>query len=245
MRFLLVLLAMATAVPALAADSTFTADQRREIVQILRDALKTDPTILRDAVVSLQAADQASEAAELKTKLAQKRQALLADPADYVAGNPAGDVTMVEFYDPRCPYCRRMVPTLAGMLKKDPGLRLVYKDIPVLGPPSVLESRAILAAQRQGAYGRMQEALMANPAQPSDSMIAETARGLGLDPVKLATDMQSRAVSEKIAANMALARTLKLEGTPVFIVGDTLIPGAVDQPSLEAAIADARQAPVR
>ncbi len=240
MRFLPVLLAL-LCWPALAADTAFTPDQRREIVEIMRQAMKDDPSILRDAVVALQAADQAREAADLKTQLSEKRQALVADPADPVAGNPKGDLTLVEFYDPRCPYCRRMLPAIAAMLKKDHGLRWVFKDIPVLGPASTMESRAILAAQRQGAYGRMQEALMSNPAQPSTAMIADTARGLGLDPARLAADMDSPSVSRQIAANMALARALKVEGTPVFVVGDTLIPGAVDQASLEAAVAEARQ----
>ena len=157
-----------------------------------------------------------------------------------MAGNPAGDVTLVEFYDPRCPYCRRMLPAIASMLKKDPKLRWVYKDIPVLGPASVMEVRAILAAQRQGAYERMQTALMTNPAQPSAGMIAETARTLGLDPARLAADMNSQAISRQIEANMTPARALHVEGTPVFVIGGTVIPGAVDQPTLESAVAGAR-----
>ena len=229
------------ATPVLAADGAFTPDQRQEIVQIVRDALKNDPSILRDAVVALQAAQQAQAAADAKSMLAQKRQALVADAGDPIAGNPAGDVTLVEFYDPRCPYCRRMLPAIAALLQKDHGLRLVYKDIPVLGPASVMESRAILAAQKQGAYGRMQEALMSNPAQPSQSMIAETAHSLGLDPVRLAADMAGPAVTKRIDANMSLARDLHVDGTPVFMVGDTIIPGAVDEAALEAAIAQARK----
>ncbi len=225
---------------ALAADPAFTPDQRREIVKIVRDAMKADPSILRDAVAALQAEEQSREEADTKSRIADKHQGLVADGSDPVAGNPAGDVTLVEFYDPRCQYCRRMLPALAALLQKDHGVRLVYKDIPVLGPASVMESRAILAARQQGAYGRMQEALMSNPAQPSMSMIAETARGLGLDPTRLAADMASAPVSRKIEANLSLARALKVEGTPVFVVGDTLIPGAVDQASLEAAVAQAR-----
>ena len=232
---------MLASVPALAADPAFTPDQRREIVQVVRDALKTDPSILRDAVVAMQAAQQAQAAAEAKTMLTEKHQALVADPADPVAGNPSGDVTLVEFYDPRCPYCRRMLPAIAALLQKDHGLRLVYKDIPVLGPASAMESRAILAAQRQGAYGRMQEALMSNPAQPSESMIADTAHKIGLDPVRLAADMAGPAVTKRIEANMSLARDLHVEGTPVFMVGETIIPGAVDEAALEAAVAQARK----
>ncbi len=224
-----------------AAGRSFTPDQRREIVQIVRDALKADPSILRDAVTALQADEQLRSEADMKSRVAERRQALLANAGDPVAGNPSGDVTLVEFYDPRCPYCRRMLPALAAMVQKDHGLRIVYKDIPVLGPPSALESRAILAAQKQGAYGRMQEALMRNPAQPSAEMIADTARKLGLDPARLAADMTGPAVSSQIDANMTLARQLKVEGTPVFIIGSTIIPGAVDQPALEAAIAEARK----
>ena len=241
MRLSLVLAGMLAAAPALAADPAFTPDQRREIVQVVREALKNDPSILRDAVVALQAAQQAQAAADAKSMLAQKHQALVAQPGDPVAGNPAGDVTLVEFYDPRCPYCRRMLPAIAALLGKDHGLRLVYKDIPVLGPASVMESRAILAAQKQGAYDRMQQALMGNPAQPSQSMIADTARSLGLDPARLAADMAGPSVTQRIDANMSLARDLHVDGTPVFMVGDTIIPGAVDQAALEAAVAHARK----
>ena len=237
-RFLLCALLFCS--PALAADPSFTPAQRAEIVAVVRDALKTDPSILRDAVVALQASEQARQQAEQKAALSDKRSALVADPADQVAGNKAGDVTLVEFYDPRCPYCRRMLPAISSMLKKDGKLRWVYKDIPVLGPASVMEVRAILAAGRQGAYERMQAALMTNPAQPSDAMIAETARGLGLDPTKLAADMNSPAISRQIETNMSLARALHVDGTPVFVIGGTVIPGAVDQPTLESAIASAR-----
>ncbi len=227
--------------PARAADApAFSADQRSQIIQIVRDALKADPSILRDAVMALRADTEARDTAEQKNRLAAAAGALTANPADPVAGNPKGDVTLVEFYDPRCPYCRRMLPAIQALLKKDPGLRLVYKDIPVLGPASVLETRAILAAQRQGGYEKMQSALMRNPAQPDEAMIRETARGLGLDPARLVADMNGAAVTHQIDANLALARGLKVEGTPVWIVGEEFIPGAVDEAALEAAVQAAR-----
>ncbi len=237
---LLLACAAATPPPARAGDPSFTPAQRAEIVAVVREALKTDPSILKDAVVALQASEQARQQAEQKTALTDQHKALVADPADPVVGNKGGDVTLVEFYDPRCPYCRRMLPAITSILKKDGKLRLVYKDIPVLGPASVMEVRAILAAQRQGGYERMQTALMTNPAQPSAGMIAETARGLGLDPTKLAADMNSPEISRRIETNMALARALHVDGTPVFVIGGTVIPGAVDQPTLESAVANAR-----
>ncbi len=227
--------------PAVAAEPGFTPEQRQQIIQIVRDALKTDPSILRDAVVALRADAEAHDAADTKARIGASEHALTAASGDPVAGNPRGDVTLVEFYDPRCPYCRRMLPAIQSLIQHDPKLRVVYKDIPVLGPASVLETRAILAAQRQGGYEKMQAALMSNPAQPTDALIRDTAKSLGLDPAKLASDMTGPAVTHQIDANMALAHELKVEGTPVWIVGDAFIPGAVDQAALEQAISAARQ----
>jgi protein-disulfide isomerase len=232
---------IAAVAPALAQTSSFTPAQRQEIVKIVREALKSDPSILRDAVESLQADDSARDAADTKARLIDRQKALTANAADPVAGNPSGDVTVVEFYDPRCPYCRRMVPAIEALLKKDHGIRLVYKDIPVLGPASEAETRAILAAQKQGAYLKMQAALMSTPAEPTPGMLRDTAHGLGLDAAKLAADMNSPAITDKIKQNMSLAHALKVDGTPIFVIGTQMIPGAVDQAALESAVAVARK----
>jgi protein-disulfide isomerase len=240
-RLLLTLGLLAAVSPAQAQTATFTPEQRAQIVQIVRDALKNDPSILREAVTALQADDAAREAADTKARIAADSKELLAQPGDPVAGNPAGDVTIVEFYDPRCPYCRRMMPTIDSLLKQDHGVRLVYKDIPVLGPASTTEARAILAAQNQGGYLKMQAALMSDPNEPSESMIRQTAKSVGLDPAKLAADMGTPAISAKLKQNLALAHDLKVDGTPVFIIGDQLIPGAIDEANLKTLIAATRK----
>ena len=116
-------------------------------MQILRDALKQDPSILRDAVTAM----QDDEGDRQRAALAAAKDSLI-DPADPVGGNPKGDVTIVEFFDTRCPYCRKLEPTMADLLARDHGVRLVYKDLPILGPASVLGSKALLAAQKQGGY---------------------------------------------------------------------------------------------
>lgn len=226
---------------ALAADPAFTPAQRAEIVSIVRQALKSDPSILRDAVSALQADSEARDAAEQHTALIGRHQDLFNTFGDPEAGNKNGDVTVVEFYDPRCPYCRKMLPGIDAMLEKDHGIRLVYKDIPVLGPPSVLAARAIIAAQQQGGYLKMQSALMSNPAQPSESLIADTARGIGLDAAKLRADMDSPATTQRIKANLDLAHALKVTGTPTFVVGEQVIPGMVDASELEDAVSAARK----
>jgi protein-disulfide isomerase len=220
--------------------SSFTPAQRDEIVAIMRQALKTDPSILRDAIGTLEAQDSAHEAEAARGLIAAKQKELLNTFGDPEAGNPHGDVTVVEFYDPRCPYCRSMLPGIDAMLQKDHGVRLVYKDIPVLGPLSVLEARAIVAAQAQGAYLKMQAALMKDPAQPTEASIRATASSLGLNANKLVADMNSPATTLRIKTNLALAHALELKGTPAFVIGDQLIPGMIDADQLAAAVADAR-----
>jgi protein-disulfide isomerase len=235
------LLAMVVPAAAWAADPIFSQAQRDEIVRVVREALKADPSILREAVVTLQADDDAREAAATHNAIKANAKALFNNFGDPEAGNPNGDVTVVEFYDPRCPYCRKMLPDIAAMLQKDHGIRLVYKDIPVLGEASVLESRAILAAQKQGAYLKMQNALMTDPAQPTPVMIMAKASTLGLDPLKLNQDINSTAVRDRIHANLELSRTMKVSGTPTFVIGETVIPGMADMAQLQAAIAEARK----
>jgi len=235
------LLAVCLPGAALAADPAFTPAQRLEIIRIMREALKADPSILRDAVNAMQAEDQDKEAEASRAAVAANRKSLFNTMTDPQAGNLAGDVTLVEFYDPRCPYCRRVLAGIADLISKDKKLRLVYKDIPVLGPDSTLETKAILAAQRQGAYLKMQEALMSDPGKPTEAGIRAIAAKLGLDANKLVADMNGDAVSTRIKENMALARAMKVTGTPTFVIGDTVIPGAVQVSELEDQIAEARK----
>ena len=219
----------------------FSPAQRDEIVRIVRDALKNDPGILRDALVALQG-DEAKRQDKVTGDVLGLVGAKLVAAADPVAGNPAGDVTIVEFYDTRCPYCRRMLPTVDALLKADPKIRYVYKDWPILGPTSQLESRALLAAQRQGGYFKLQDALMREGAAPTSETIRADAERLGLDGGQLLRDMDDPAIKARLDANLALAQQIGLQGTPALIIGQRLIGGAMDLPELRQAIAEARRA---
>ncbi len=214
----------------------FTPSQRAEIVAILRQALVADPGILRDAVAAL----QADEAGRRAAAVAQAGQELTGTAADPIAGNPAGDVTLVEFYDLRCPYCRRMLPVMAELLQREPRLRLVYKDIPVLGPASVLGARAVLAAQRQGGYGRLHDAIMSAGGGITPDTLRAEAADAGLDWARLQSDMADPAIAQRLEANVALAHRLGIDGTPAYVVGGLLFPGAQGLADLRAAIAAAR-----
>jgi protein-disulfide isomerase len=220
--------------------SVFTAAQRAEIVTILRDALHQDPSILRDAVEALQQDDARQQNEAAQTAITSQRQALVADPADPAAGAAVGDVTVVEFYDTRCPYCRRLLPTLTALLQADPKIRLVYKDIPILGPDSQMEARALLAAQRQGGYARMQEAVMHMSGPATIQGLSREAAALGLDGAKLQQDMADPAIQARLEGNLALARALHVDGTPAFVIGARMIPGAVPLADLQEAVAAAR-----
>jgi protein-disulfide isomerase len=218
----------------------FTPEQRAEIVEIVRAALKSDPSILRDAVQALESDETLRHEAAARTAIAGATAALASAPADQIAGNPAGDVTIVEFYDPRCPYCRRMLPVAADVLRHDTRIRWVYKEIPILGPASVTAAKAVLAAQRQGKYGAMHDALMTGTPDVTPAVVQTIAASTGLDWAKLQRDMDDPTIKARLDANVELARQLGIDGTPAYVIGGRLIPGAVDEATLLAAVASAR-----
>src|ERR1700761_88217 len=234
----LVLVMLLTTTIAQAAE--FTPAQRAEVVAIVRQALKQDPSILRAAVVALQEDDTQKSQAASQAAIRQS-QADLVTPTDPAVGDPNGDVTIVEFFDTRCPYCRKMEPVMENFLNHDRKVRLVYKDLPILGPASVLGTRALLAAQKQGAYPRMRDAVMQLPPDTTLPQIESAARGLGLDWPRMQRDMDDPSVQTRIDANLKLAHTLGIQGTPALIIGNDMIPGAVDLPDLQKAVAEARK----
>jgi protein-disulfide isomerase len=226
--------------PALA--QSFTQAQRDEIVAIIREALRRDPSILRDAFAAIQAAEERERAEAQRAGIAAHRAALFNTAEDPVRGNPRGDVTIVEFFDVRCPYCKRLHEDMTALLGRDRNLRVVMKDIPILGPQSVLASRALLAAQRQGRYVELHDALMRSRGETTEALIRAEAEAVGLDAARLLREMDDPAIQRRLDANLALARALQIEGTPALVIGDTLVPGAVPLAQLERLVAEQRQA---
>jgi len=234
--------AHAASLSSVDSNATFTPTQRAAIVEIVRNALKTDPTILSDAITALRANAQEAREHATMDAVGKNRDALEHNATDAVFGNAKASTTLVEFYDPRCPYCRKVLPDLATLVAHDGNLKLIEKIIPVLGDGSVLDSKAIVAAGLQGKYGQMQTALMTDSTKPSIERIHDLATKQGLDVTKLAADMDSPAVAAIIQANLDLSRSLGVDGTPTFIVGGkTVIPGAVTADELRTEIAKVRQ----
>jgi protein-disulfide isomerase len=234
-------LLMLVAAP-LAAQESFTPDQRTEVLDILRRALREDPSILREAMAALDAAETRDRAVAAAQALAAERDALARNPADVVRGNPRGDVTVVEFFDVRCGYCRQLTPAITELIRRDPRVRLVLKDLPILGPNSVVASRALIAAQRQGKYGELYDALMALSGDVAEPQIRREAERLGLDWARLRRDMEAPDVMARIETNLALARRIGVEGTPAMVIGDRLVGGAVPVETLVQLVAEARTA---
>ncbi len=216
-----------------------TTEERQEVAGIVRDTLRSDPGLLRDALRGLEADDARQQLAATQNALAVIGSRLI-NPQDPVAGNPLGDVTIVNFYDTRCPYCRQMLPIEAELLRQDPGVRIVNKDLPVLGATSQLEARALLAAQRQGGYFKLQSIIMGRPAVSTRDTLRADADRLGLDGGRLLRDIDDPAIKDRLAATIAMADQLQIQGTPALVVGDRLLSGAQTLDELKAAVSQAR-----
>jgi protein-disulfide isomerase len=212
----------------------FTADQRRAIEAIIHDYLMQNSDVLIDAL-------RVAEDAKAKEALSNRRGEIFDDPAAPVGGNPQGDVTIVEFFDYRCPYCKQVQPSLQALLDEDRKLRFIYKEMPVLGPPSVTAAHAALAARSQGKYEAFHTAMMATKGQITDDVVYGVAGSVGLDVDRLKRDMAAPEIDRAVKANLALADALDIHGTPGFIIGDHIIPGAIDLDALKDLVADVRK----
>jgi protein-disulfide isomerase len=208
--------------------------------QIIRDYLLRNPEVVGEALKVLERRQQEAETAQVRHVILARRAELLQDPASPVGGNPEGKTTLVEFFDYRCSHCRRAAPTVAEAERQDPTLRVVYKELPILGPASVFAAQAALAARAQGKYLAFHRALMAGEGELSEDRTLEIATAVGLDPERLRRDMAAPAITAIIERNYALADALGIRGTPSFVVGEELIRGAVDLATLKVVIEAAR-----
>jgi protein-disulfide isomerase len=217
------------------------APQRQQIESMIHDYLMQHPDVLIAALRQAEDKLHHDDDAKASQAVTQHRKEVFRDPATPIGGNPQGDVAVVEFFDYRCPYCKQVEPSLDSMLKQDPKLRLVYKEFPILGPVSVIAAHAALAAQAQGKYDAFHTAMMAARGNITDDTVYQVAGSVGLDVEKLKRDMASPDVAQAIKANMKLADALDIHGTPAFIIGDKVVPGALDLDALKTMVTDQRK----
>ncbi|MCB2107430.1 MAG: DsbA family protein [Rhodobacteraceae bacterium] len=232
----------AIALPAQAADkaSAFDSSERKEIESIVREYLLVNPDVLTEMVDALQAKQEAEQAAAQKAVLAERHGELFEPAEETIIGNPKGDVTVVEFFDYNCGYCKSMFPSVMSLLNEDGNIRLVLKELPILGPSSETASKAALASRKQGKYSEFHQALLGHRGGLNDDAIFTVAASVGLNVPQLRADMKDKAIEEVIDRNRALARELQVTGTPAVLVGETFFPGAISKERLQAAVEDAR-----
>jgi protein-disulfide isomerase len=241
MRRLFALLLLVLAPLPAAAAEPFTPAQEEAIGRILREYLEKHPEAILEALEAAEAKAKEEAARNAQAALGAKKRELEQDPASPVLGNPKGDVTLVEFFDYRCPYCKQVSPTLQALAAEDKQLRIVMKELPILGKDSLTAARAALAAERQGKYAAFHHALMGLKGQLSEDAVLKTAAAVGLDLDRLEADKGRPEIEAQIRATYELAQALGIRGTPAFVVGGELIAGAVDLATLRRKIAGARK----
>lgn len=229
------------AVPLVAQDKNRFSDQQRDQVkELVREYILENPEIISEAIMALQAREEEARADQQAAALSTHRNALLNPNENTIIGNPSGDVTVVEFFDYNCGYCKSMFPAVKEILEEDSDVRMVMKEFPILGPGSVIAARAALASREQGKYAELHMALLSHKGALNQNSVEAVAKNIGLNVEKLRVDMEKPEINEILGNNMALARDLGIEGTPALIIGKTLVPGAIGVDRLRNLIADER-----
>ncbi len=224
----------------LAAGPTGEPLTRQAFEQMIEQYIRSHPEVIEQSLQSLENKRAAEEQERQRAALATHQQELLNDPASPISGNPAGDVTVVEFFDYRCGYCKKAASALTQLQQSDARVRVVYKDFPILGETSELAAKAALASNLQGKHRAFHEALLAAREDLTKEQLFRIATETGLDVNRLDQDMTRPEWQPIIDRNRALAKTLGISGTPAFIVGNDLVPGAVDLKTLQELVAHTR-----
>jgi protein-disulfide isomerase len=208
---------------------------------LIENYLVSNPKILQRMTEALDRQTKADQAVKDRQAIAENSKAIFSDPDDVVLGNPQGDVTLVEMFDYNCSFCRGALPDMAALLASDKNLKVELKQFPILSAGSVDAARVAVQVARSGKdYWTFHEALYSARGEVDAETALEEAGKLGLDPDVLKAGMQSPAVAAALQKSYDLARALNVTGTPTYIIGDQIIPGAVPLDSLKASIANMR-----
>ncbi|MEQ8815843.1 MAG: DsbA family protein [Thalassobaculum sp.] len=234
---------LATAGPLVrpAAAEPFTPEQKAAIEAIVQDYIARNPELVLEAIAAIEARQKTEKEQAAQAALTAHRNVLERNPADPVLGNPDGDVTIVEFFDYQCGYCKTMVGPMRELVNGDGKVRWVMKEFPILGPESMVAARASLAAKRQDKYEAFHFTLMGVRGRLSEAAIWQAAAETGLDLERLRKDMADPDIEAQINANYQLAQALRIEGTPAFTIGSTLIPGAAPKEHLAELLKKVRE----
>ena len=236
----------AMALPALGEGLMDMSDSERAAFRAeVRAYLLENPEVLLEAMNELEARDQAAAMERDRALLAEHADALFDDPASWIGGNPEGDITVVEFIDYRCGYCRKAWQEVDALVEGDGNIRFVMKEFPILGEGSVLSSRfAIAVLQLDGAeaYKKAHDALLSLRADATPESLDRMAAELGLDAAEIRAHMDKPEVTKVIEDNHRLAQQMDISGTPTFVVGGTMVRGYVPLEAMQQIVAEQRKA---
>ena len=230
-----------TALPAVA--EPLTADQQDEVRSIVRQYLMENPEVLVEALQAYQAKTEREQRQRQQAALSDMKGELENDGVSPVLGNPDGDVTIVEFLDYRCGYCKKVFPAMQDLLNEDGNIRYVVKEFPILGPDSLTASQAALAVWRTAPekYAAFHTALMEARGGLTVDKLLDMAAGAGTDPEAIRAGMKDPEVAAIIAQTHGLATKLGIRGTPAFVIDGTLVPGAIGIDDLRDLVASSRK----
>jgi protein-disulfide isomerase len=237
---LVVAIGMMGAVHA-ATASDISAEQRQAFEAIIRDYLVKHPEVIKEAMEELERRQAVEAQAATKRKISERAEEIFRSSGDLVLGNPKGKVTVVEFFDYNCGYCKRAIPEVEKLIHSDKEVRVVIKEFPILGPGSVFAAKAALASRSQGKYNEFHQALTDFDGVKDETRVMQVAEQVGLDLEKLKTDMESKAVTDVIGRNYSLAESLSINGTPSFIIDEALEPGYVQYDVLARHVSEVKQ----
>ncbi len=235
-------LAAPAAQTAQAAGHDLSAAQKKAMEKTVREYLLKNPQVLIDSINALRQKEEARAKRSIAQNLELMRDSLENNPQTPVGGNIKGDVTFIEFFDYRCPYCKRVSPYVMKLIKEDGNIRYVFKEFPILGPQSVVASKAALAAwyQDKTKYVSFHILMMKNKGALTRKKVMDYAARAGYDVEKLKQGMGSDKVKAEISRNAQAARVLNINGTPTFIIGKTIVPGALSEEDLKDLVKTAR-----
>jgi protein-disulfide isomerase len=235
-------LAIGMAAPA--AAQGFSDAQRSEVERIIRDYLMRHPEVLQEAIAELEKKQLAADTERHKVAVKENRQLLFSSPRQVTVGNLQGDVTLVEFFDYNCGYCKRALQDLLNLMKADPKLKVVLKEFPVLGPASIEAAQVGAAVRMQDRGGKkyleFHQKLLSGRGQVDRARAVAVAKEVGLDVVRLEKDMTSDEVRATLEESMQLADKLGLNGTPSYVIGPDVVVGAVGYDALKEKVEAAR-----
>ena len=223
------------------ARAEMNADEKREIERIVRDYILQNPEIVEKALVTLDTQRREAEAAEQAEKISELKDTILNSPNQAVIGNPNGQVTLVEFFDYNCGYCKRALNDLLALVESDPNLRVVMKEFPILSEGSIEAARISIAVKdlKPELYMDYHRELLGRGGTANEQKAISVARELGLDTNALKKKAEEASVTENLQEVRQIAEALGINGTPTYVVGGELIPGAVGFERLQKLIQEA------